>query len=300
MDRTDLNDRVASEAPLVPLEGFRLLAIDLDGTTVRQDGSVARRTRQAIAWARSRGVLVCVATGRMYDGADAFARRLGATGPIICCDGALIRQPGAGAQLFTWPIEPEAAAAVCAAAESAGGGWAAYTDRGRVLGGAARPSLWKAVLRLGRRPWIAWQRLRQDRAQPARRGALQPGECVYKMVAWCADVPGLVEGLADRPLAWPSGIGRRAVEIVAAGVSKGLALSTLAGSLGIAREGIVAFGDGVNDLEMLAYAGCGVAMANASEAVRAAADAITGTVDEEGFARALAMLLDGQRGGQRA
>lgn len=281
------------------MQDLRLVALDLDGTTVRRDGSIGRRTRAVIAQARQRGVTVCVATGRTYESADAMGRKLGAGGPIICCDGALVRERQGGPVRFAWPIETEAVGAVCAAAEAAGGGWAAYTERGRVFGGAERPRLSRALLSLARRPWLAWQRLRLDRAQPTRHGTVAAGEAVYKMVAWGLDPGVLAERLRGQPLAWPSGVGRRAVEIVAAGVSKGLALSALADALGVPRASVAAFGDGLNDLEMLAYAGHGVAMASAPERVRAAADAVTGTVEEEGFARALAALLAGGAGAAR-
>jgi hydroxymethylpyrimidine pyrophosphatase-like HAD family hydrolase len=54
--------------------------------------------------------------------------------------------------------------------------------------------------------------------------------------------------------------------------------------LKIPRDAIIAFGDSANDLEMLTYAGTGVAMGNASAAAKAAADRVTGTNNEDGVA----------------
>ena len=75
------------------------------------------------------------------------------------------------------------------------------------------------------------------------------------------------------------------IEVNAEGVNKGNAMVRLGESLGIHREEIMAFGDGLNDLQMLKEVGIGVAMSNAREEVKAAADHITRSNDEEGVAR---------------
>ena len=77
------------------------------------------------------------------------------------------------------------------------------------------------------------------------------------------------------------------IEINAAGVNKGTGLVNLGRMLGIRREEIMAFGDGDNDIAMLREAGFGVAMANADEQVKAAADYITLSNEEEGVAEAI-------------
>ena len=56
---------------------------------------------------------------------------------------------------------------------------------------------------------------------------------------------------------------------------------------GLKREEIMAFGDGENDIDMLKFAGIGVAMGNASDEVKAAADYVTDSVDADGIAKAL-------------
>ena len=71
--------------------------------------------------------------------------------------------------------------------------------------------------------------------------------------------------------------------------SKGSALRALAESLGVPREQVVAVGDSPNDVDMIQYAGLGVAMGNASDEVKAAADAVALPASEQG----LAVLLEG-------
>ena len=85
--------------------------------------------------------------------------------------------------------------------------------------------------------------------------------------------------------------GRGLVEAVAAGVSKGTAVAALAGLWGIEAHEVVAFGDMVNDLPMLAWAGTSYGMANAHPAVLALADHVTGGNDEDGVAAVIEQLF---------
>lgn len=77
------------------------------------------------------------------------------------------------------------------------------------------------------------------------------------------------------------------IEVNAAGVSKGKTLVNLGTLLGIARDEIMACGDGANDTDMIIEAGLGVAMANAVPCVLEAADVITASNDDEGVAKAI-------------
>ena len=74
------------------------------------------------------------------------------------------------------------------------------------------------------------------------------------------------------------------LEIVPPGAGKDAGLAWLASHLGVAAERVVAFGDGLNDLAMLRWAGTGVAMGQASEVVIDAADETTAPVDDGGVA----------------
>ena len=77
------------------------------------------------------------------------------------------------------------------------------------------------------------------------------------------------------------------LDLAPVGVSKASGLEHVARVLGVEARDALAIGDGRNDLEMLAWAGRGVAMGQAIEPVRAAADAVTGTVDDDGAAEEL-------------
>ncbi|MGP5164762.1 MULTISPECIES: HAD family hydrolase [Micrococcaceae] len=81
------------------------------------------------------------------------------------------------------------------------------------------------------------------------------------------------------------------LDIAAEGITKASAIEALRGELGFDIQNTVAVGDGRNDIEMLGWAGRGVAMGQAPDEVKAAADEVTTTVDEDGLARVLRSLL---------
>lgn len=81
------------------------------------------------------------------------------------------------------------------------------------------------------------------------------------------------------------------LELVPTGIDKALSLAVLLNEIGITREETIAIGDGFNDLSMIKFAGMGIAMGNAQEPVKKAADYITLTNDEDGVAVAIEKLL---------
>jgi len=83
----------------------------------------------------------------------------------------------------------------------------------------------------------------------------------------------------------------RWLDIAPAGISKASALEAVRRELDVAPERTVAVGDGGNDLEMLGWAARGVAMGHAAREVRAAADEVTGTIDDDGLVPVLRSLV---------
>ena len=81
-------------------------------------------------------------------------------------------------------------------------------------------------------------------------------------------------------------------DIVAAGNSKASGMEAICRRFGIRQEDTIAFGDGGNDVEMLHWAGIGVAMGNAADEVKQSADMVTLDVDSEGIEHAVNKILD--------
>ena len=82
------------------------------------------------------------------------------------------------------------------------------------------------------------------------------------------------------------------LELVPQGIDKALSLSVLLENIGMTREEVIAIGDGYNDLSMIKFAGMGIAMGNAQEPVKKAADYITLTNDEDGVAEAIERIFN--------
>src|SRR5579859_4828 len=86
--------------PTMPL---RMLAMDLDGTIIGNDLVISRPVKEAVGRAIDAGLIVTLATGRMYQGSLRFARELGIRQPVLCYQGAMIRHTVTGE---TWYHEP--------------------------------------------------------------------------------------------------------------------------------------------------------------------------------------------------
>ena len=76
-------------------------------------------------------------------------------------------------------------------------------------------------------------------------------------------------------------------DVICKGNNKAIGIDSIIGHYGISLEETMAFGDGGNDINMLQHVGLGISMGNARDEVKAAADDVTGPVDEEGVAQAL-------------
>ncbi|MCI1986405.1 MAG: Cof-type HAD-IIB family hydrolase [Lactobacillus sp.] len=109
---------------------------------------------------------------------------------------------------------------------------------------------------------------------------------VVKLALQCApeQTTPLVTQIKTRfgAIAHPTSSGRGSIDIIQPGLDKAYGLNILSQQLAIPLQNMVAFGDGGNDVTMLEAVGCGVAMANAPEAIKAHADDLTTSCDEQG------------------
>jgi Cof subfamily protein (haloacid dehalogenase superfamily) len=253
---------------------YRLVVADLDGTARSRRFGVTPGVRRAIANARARGVRVCVATGRMWRSAAPWVQSLGADAPVILYNGGRVFDFAGGRILY---------------------------DR-RLPAEATRQAL--AVIR--RDPNVQPHLFLNDHVYVERRHPMTDAYAEddglgYDVVAafeplLTADPHKiLVTGESGKlevlgTVARQAGLAAHVVqseptklEFLPPGVSKGTALREMLDQLRIETAEVIAVGDNWNDVEMIEAAGLGVAMADAPEGVRARADHVCGTADEEGF-----------------
>ncbi len=279
---------------------YRLVALDLDGTVLTNKKEISPRTREALRAARERGVITVVATGRAVHAALYFSREIGG-GPVICCNGAGILDEH-GTFLMRKPIPLPVLEPLLDLGREEGLLVECYTESGIVLDRPGRQI--RAYMRWVR-PSVSWSRAALSLFQLWRRNQIR---AVRSLQRWIRR-PGIPAVLKLMVIGEPPGLQRLAgriqrqlpqlevtssapdnLEITAAGVSKGAALELLAAWLKVPRAAILAVGDSDNDLTMIRCAGTGVAMGNATDPIKAAADRVTATCDEDGVARIIEEL----------
>ncbi len=101
----------------------------------------------------------------------------------------------------------------------------------------------------------------------------------------------IIRNIIDDPRVDVAYSGLPMIEIIPAGSGKGTCLAWLSEYLKINKENVIAFGDGMNDLSMLSWAGTGLAMGQASHAVKTEANLVIGTADQEGVANWIETML---------
>jgi Cof subfamily protein (haloacid dehalogenase superfamily) len=257
----------------------RLAAIDLDGTLLRSDGSVSERTRDALAGARARGMTLVFVTARHPGSVVAIARATGVGGVAICSNGATVFDLDSGTVVRERTLESEIAARlVTALRERIPGVLFAVESRNEIA---------------SERDFRAWDVEPPEGARFA--DALElVADPVTRLIVRHADYELDVLAALVRELAGDSATvvipGTWTVELSAVGVSKAAALAELCEELGLTAADVIAFGDFLNDLPMLAWAGHAVAVANAHPDVIAEADEVTASNDEDGVALVLERL----------
>jgi HAD superfamily hydrolase (TIGR01484 family) len=244
---------------------YRLLALDLDGTLLRSDGTIDERDVAAVAELRAGGVAVTIVTGRMRSGSVAAARACGIAGAIACVEGSHLTEVDSGRTLAHHPMPRDLTALLRStfrAAELASFVFDAEVIHHDLLGEpyTGYISVWSPNLRVVEDEQ-AWSCDALAAVAIGRRDAV-----VAAHEALRAD-PRLYSASFE-VRAYPD---RHALLVRAAGPTKGTALAELCRSVGCAPAEAVAVGDWFNDLPMFAVAGRSFAMGSTPESVRAAA-----------------------------
>ena len=249
--------------------GFRpaLVAADLDGTLIGRDLTWAAGLPEALAALHAAGVRTVICTGRMLQSAQRVVARLGLTeGPVICYQGALVADLASGEWLRHVPMDGQAAAEVVRHVQAMGRQLNAYIDDQLYV-----EQVTDEARRYAEHVEVGIDTVDDLEAEVVRR---PPTKLV--LVTSPADVDEILPGLQER---WRERLYVTRsqpdyIEFADGSVSKSGTLAWLCDRLGVAREAVVTLGDGMNDVDMLEWAGLGVAVAEAAEPVRAAADLV--------------------------
>ncbi len=261
---------------------MRVLACDLDRTLIADDAVLRPRTRAALAAARDAGLRVVIVTGRMFRSVRPYALAAGLVDPVVCYQGAVVADPVSGRFLRHVPMPVDEAREVIETVQRLGHPILCYVDD---------------------ELYVARETPESDAYAGFQRLAVH---AVGDLLVWLPKAPTKLVTVGD-----PEELDRLAIdlrrrfhrrlyiskslphflEFAAPEVTKAAGLAFLAERLSFGPEETVAFGDGENDVELLDWAGYGVAVADAHPRVRAASDFICPPAEEEGVAQVVEALL---------
>lgn len=265
----------------------RLAAFDVDGTLINRDGVLTERTAAALGALAESGVITALATGRPWPQAQSILRRAPGVSYAVCLNGAVVMDAVAGEQIA------DRAMTHIEAIEAA--------QIARKLMPDARLALDMAD---GRHVWEHGFAPDMPADLLADISVARVGDALAAVdgpvLTWLVHAPSvdtltMIDDLApEMPLGTeirPSGL--EMAEIAAAGVSKSAGLEIICQRYGIDASEVLVFGDGLNDIDMLRWAGQAVAMSNAAAEVRAAADVVAPNHHDDGVAAVVERMLGG-------
>ncbi len=273
---------------------LRLLALDADGTLADPQGHVRPAVREAVARVREAGVLVVVCTGRRYRTVKPLLDELDLDGPVVLHNGVLVKDANSGETLADAFLPASL-----------------YTPALELMRSVAPPLVYVDryfegidVFHEPKGRCHAFQAEYLDAnpgvAHPVETLASARGDGVV-MISSMADADSLLplreriesslSGQVQTNFIMNKNYQGHILEITRAQVSKWSALEAIARERGVAAEQIAAIGDDTNDTEMIARSGLGIAMGNAVDEVKEAADLVTESNERDGVAVAIERLL---------
>ncbi len=263
----------------------RMIGVDLDGTLLKSDKELAPYTREILRRAIDQGILVMPSTGRPLTGVPKDLLKFPGIKYAVTANGARVIDITTGKPMVEELLPHDIASKLMDVFERYDSFREIYFDG---VGYASKEALANISKYLELPPmanYIASTRIAVDDVREKFEEEDRPVDKIQALFTSVEDRDAARAEIQDIPGIEITGALPMNLEINAAGVNKGKAMIELGKVLGIPKEEIMAFGDGDNDLKMLKEVGVGVAMENAIESVKEAADYITLTNDEEGVAR---------------
>lgn len=290
MHNASANNLVSTGNQAIAAQDIKLLVLDIDGTISGHSNTINPRVKEAIASAQAKGIHVAIATGRMYRSALRFHQDINSTLPLAAYQGAWIQDPGTeqvhrhlavsceiAHQLLDYFEQPQLRSLLSIH----------FYINDQLYVREITPET-KIYVKRSNIPVIPVGDLRQ----------VLNTNSPTKVLALCDNTNLIDELLVDlRRQYTPNQLYLTTstptfLEATNASVNKGAAVLYLAEELlGLQSANVMTIGDNFNDLEMLQYAGIGVAMGNAPAEVQAIARWVAPTVEEDGAAVAIEKFI---------
>lgn len=278
-------------ALVLPQQPITLLAIDIDGTLLNPQKQLTPRTIEAIRAAQAAGIIVTLATARRYCNSVQFARTLGIEIPLIICDGTVIMHHPDGKIMHMHPLDAEIAQEAV----------------NIIVRHQLQPVVhhivettetieetWTGLAEFDTPGFTAYFTAFPDNVRRLEHLTLcvgQPDPLRVVVFASHEQVEAMLPEVSALACTWDTvktgNYGYAELSIKHQDCTKASAVLALARHLDIPLAQVMAIGDGTNDIAMLKTVGWGVAMGQATDAVKAVAQAITASNAEDGVALAI-------------
>ncbi len=269
----------------------KLLVLDIDGTLVNNEKQITPRTKEALFSAMERGHAIMIASGRPTPGVKRYADELRLAeygGYMLSFNGARVQDVRSGKNLYEKRLSKELVPVLYDFAERYDLGIVTYENSDGV-----KPEV------------ISGRRMDEKIAWTAKINGVEVGYRddfldyvnydVYKVLmsvdpdkseAYMKELQEILGGRANvmRSEAFY-------IEVTAKGIDKAETLRRVMGPIGVSERNTICCGDAFNDITMVKYAGTGVAMGNAVPEVKAVADYITASNEEDGIAEVVEKFL---------
>lgn len=258
---------------------YKIIFLDIDGTLTDSRKLITENTRRALMMASDRGLIIAIASGRPEPGLAYAAGELELSsrgGYILPFNGGIVKNVSTGEVISANTISREALETAYSAAKEFGIGIITYKD-GDIIAADRSDEYIALESRINGMPVRISDNFLSDISH-------DPVKC---LLTGDPEIAEKAEKRLAELLSGKANVFRSEpffVEVVPNGIDKAESIKTLIARLGIAREEVIACGDGFNDVSMIKYAGLGVAMANGCDAAKAAADYIAPSNDDDGIA----------------
>lgn len=270
---------------------IKLFISDLDDSLLRDDQTIGERTVRALGALAARGVNIALASGRMYSAMRRYVAELNVSAPAVTLNGAMIVDTATGQPLSRQFIPEELAREALELFERMGLYAQAYDEEGYFFERECEFSRYYARVS-GVQGVETGRPLSQcvDAPQPKIITINTPERTRELLPEIKAHFAGRLEVAISKPMY---------IELTHPEANKGAALARLCELVGVKPCEVMACGDGLNDLGMIELAGLGVVVANAREDVRARADIVCPSNQEEGIAQLIERMTS-PAGGEMA
>lgn len=265
----------------------KMIALDLDGTTLTDHKTVSKRNVRALESASDKGVHVVIATGRGFSSVPDDVRNIKGIEYIVCANGADIRLAKDGTSVYRSLLGEKEAADIISYLQEKGRGAEIFVDGKAYIQRREYDDIISGKITYRSRDYILKSR--------------NPVDDIFSFalenINKIENISIFFEDLTQKPIIWDelkvfknvtvTSSFPHNIEIGGSNTSKATALSNLAAKLGIREQEMMCCGDSLNDMAMLKAAGIAVAMGNAEPELKKIADFVTDTNENDGVAKAV-------------